>query len=92
MVLTGDTIKLTVKFKNYNEEYTNVDNVQCTIYSASSKNILKQFSTTDINNVGTGLYECFYVVPTEDFIFEYKGQYNGKVLLNRQVVKVDFTK
>lgn len=89
-ILVGDTIKLKATFCNWNDEYSNIANIKCTIYDNKSNVIT---TITDIKNTDTGRYECLYTIPKgyDGLVFEFTGTLENKPITNRQYIAVQWS-
>lgn len=88
-MIANDTIRLVVEFKDFNGRTINPDNVTLKIYD-KKKNLIEEI-TENIKQDGTKYYYD-YTTTDSDFIFEFSGFYNDKIVLSRQLVKVQFNK
>lgn len=94
MILKGDTVRLKVNFKTFDGTSVNPTDIKLTIYDSTETQI-EQIAITDTNKDSVGVYFYDYVVPddvSEYFIFEFGGLYNGKPILSRGKVAVQFIK
>lgn len=87
----GDTIRLQCHFKSFTGQSVDPINVTLTIYD-KDKNQVEQYELDETNNQNVGVYFYEYAPPLEldEFIFEFKGFYNDKPILARDVVKIKF--
>lgn len=88
-MIANDTIRLVVEFKDFNGRTINPDNVTLKIYD-KKKNLIEEI-TENIKHDGIKYYYD-YTATDSDFIFEFSGFYNDKIVLSRQLVKVQFNK
>lgn len=86
-MFSGDTIRLIVEFRDFNGLVINPTNVTLTIYDIDEETIVE--TITDVLIDGSKFYYD-YVSLNKDFIFEFKGEYNSKPILARQLKKVNF--
>lgn len=89
-MLQNDTIRLKVYFKDFNNKSVDPLNITLTIYN-SNKEVLEIIQLTENNKSSIGVYFYDYT-PKElgDFIFEFKGTHDEKIILVRDKVKVEF--
>ncbi|MCB7071384.1 hypothetical protein LIZ76_15775 [Caldibacillus sp. 210928-DFI.2.22] len=90
-MIQGDTIRLQCHFKSFNGQSVDPINVTLTIYD-KDKNQVEQYELDDTNKENVGVYFYDYSPPLEldEFIFEFKGVYNDKPILARDLVQVKF--
>lgn len=89
-MLQGDTVRLKAYFKDFNNKSVDPLNVTLTIYKAN-KEVIEKIELTESNKSSIGVYFYDYSpVETNEFIFEFKGLHNEKVILVRDKVKIKF--
>lgn len=91
MAYLGDTVRLKVHFKSFDGDSIDPDDITLTIYN-KDKNQVEQYELNDTNKINVGQYFYDYSPASElsEFIFEFKGFYNDKPILARDVVKIKF--
>ncbi|MEB2264150.1 hypothetical protein LAV77_04990 [Priestia megaterium] len=84
MAYGGDTVRLQVKFRDFNDIAVNPTNIKLTTYD-TNKNQIDQININDTNKVDVGVYFYDYVLPVNktEIIFEFKGTHNEKPILTR---------
>lgn len=89
-MLQNDTVRLKVYFKDFNNKSIDPLNVTLTIYKLN-KEVVEIIQLTESNKSSVGVYFYDYT-PTEmnEFIFEFKGLHNEKVILVRDKVIIEF--
>lgn len=100
-MLRGDTVRLVVEFKDFDGKTIHPENVTLKIYDTKQK--LIETITDNIQQDGTKYYYDYtatdqdnnkyyydHTAADSDFIFEFSGFYNDKIVLSRQLVKVKF--
>lgn len=96
MILIGDTVTLSVQFRDGNGEKINISNLVLTIYSENnfSNEIIETINISDEYKKDTGKYEVLYTIPDlepQNIIFEFLGTMeNGKQTLIREKEKITF--
>ncbi|USK86162.1 hypothetical protein [Peribacillus asahii] len=90
-MLSGDSIRLKVNFKDFAGKAVNPVSLTLTIYDTNQMQI-EQFTLDDANKLDVGVYFYDYVPASElnEFIFEFAGSVNNKPILARDTVKVKF--
>lgn len=84
MAYGGDTVRLQVKFRDFNDFAVNPTDIKLTTYDIN-KNQIDQISINDTNKVDVGVYFYDYVLPEDEteIVFEFKGTHNEKPILTR---------
>ena len=84
MAFAGDTVRLQVRFKDFDDVAVNPTNIKLTTYDLS-KNQIDQFTINDTNKIDEGVYFYDYVLPEDktEIVFEFKGTHNEKPILTR---------
>ncbi|WP_312753360.1 hypothetical protein [Rummeliibacillus suwonensis] len=87
----GDSIRLKVHFKNFDNQSIDPSNITLTIYNLD-KTKIEEISITDSNKQNVGVYFYDYTPSSNlsEFVFEFKGYYNNKPILARDIVKLKF--
>ncbi|EHL78975.1 hypothetical protein [Bacillus smithii] len=92
-MLQGDTVRLKCHFKTFDGQLIDPTDVKLTIYK-SDKTVIEQIQLDDTNkeNVGVFYYDYTPASELDEFIFEFAGSVNNKPILQREKVKIQFTK
>lgn len=87
MAFIGDTVRLCCHFRTFDGQLIDPDDIAITIYDEQS-NVLHTSPITSQNRESVGAYFYDYVVPNSsgDLTFEYKGTYETKPILSRNVI------
>lgn len=92
MALQGDTIRLVVQFKTFDDVSFTPENITLKIYDNAQK-VLKEVTEDELIEEEIGHYFYDYIIPDDVldyFIYEYRGEYKDNPILNRGKVKVRF--
>lgn len=92
MALKGDTVRLFVKFIDFNGEKVEPNDVTLSIYDEDNIAIQSITLTSD-NRTGVGEYYFDYTIPytvTDYVIYEYSGIHRGRPILQRDKIHVEF--
>lgn len=91
--LGGDTVKITGKFKGYDEMLVDPTNLQLKIYN-NKFNLVDTVSGADIIKTETGVFHTEYILPSVssplELIFEWYGTVQEKPSLERIRILVKF--
>lgn len=91
--LGGDTIKITGKFKDYNETLVDPTEVTLKVYNTSF-DLVDTIEEADITRSSEGIYYVDYILTdvtrSLELIFEWYGVINSKPSLDRIKVLVKF--
>jgi hypothetical protein len=84
----GDTVKLSVSFKDFDDEAVDPVGVTLNIYDSHKTKIIT-YETAALTHTGTGVYSYEYVIPDDykEYIYEFVGTVGGKPLLDRKNFK-----
>ena len=88
-MLSKDTIRLIVQFRDFNGNMIDPNDVNLKIYDLNEQ-LIEEIGTEKLTDNAQGNYHYDYVTPDHDFIFEFEGQYFDKPVLSRQKVSVKF--
>ena len=92
-VKTGDTVRLSVEFKDFNDSYADPTNITLKIYDKTKNQIGNNISITDSHKTGIGKYQYDYTIPTnanDYLVYEVSGILNDKTILGRSAVTVEW--
>lgn len=92
MALQGDTVRLVVQFKTFEDVPFTPSNITLKIYN-NAQRVVKEVTEDELIEEDIGYYFYDYIIPDdllEYFIYEYRGEYKDKPILNRGKVKVRF--
>lgn len=92
MALKGDTVRLEVKFMDYDGFSVEPTDVLLNIYDDSNVAI-QSIPLTNDNRTNVGEYNYDYAIPygVNDFIiYEFAGNHKGRPILAREKIHVDF--
>lgn len=92
MALKGDTIRLEVKFMDFNGVLVEPDEVTINIYDGDNVAI-QSIPLTSENREGIGRYYYDYVIPytvNGFIIYEFTGMHRNRPILARDKIHVDF--
>ena len=92
MALKGDTVRLEVKFMDFDGNIVEPSNVTLSMYDNSNTAIQSILLTAD-NRTGIGSYYYDYVIPfaiEEFFIYEFRGLHRERPILARDKIHVEF--
>lgn len=85
----NDTVRLKVKFRDFDGNVINPTEIKLVIYNKQEEVV--QTITDGIVDLTQGNYQYDYTDTTgSDFIFEFSGVFNSKSVLARQVVEIKF--
>lgn len=88
-MFTSDTVRLKVKFRDFDGNVINPTEVKLVIYNKQEEVV--QTITDGIVDLTQGNYQYDYTDTTgSDFIFEFSGVFNSKSVLARQAVEIKF--
>lgn len=90
---TGDTVRLKVHFKTFDNGPVTPDDVTLTIYD-KSKTQIEQFQLTSTDLLEIGVFYYDYTPASElneSFVFEFAGRVNDKPIVVRDTVNLSFT-
>lgn len=87
-MIANDTVRLVVEFKDFNRNTIVPVDVTLKIYD-KNKNLLETITDNIVQDGTKYVYD--YTATDSDFIFEFSGFYNDKIVLARQLVQVKFT-
>jgi hypothetical protein len=90
-MIQGDTVRLKVHFKDFDNKPVDPSSVLLTIYD-TNKNQIEQISIGDTNreDVGVFFYDYTPAVELTGFFYEFSGRQNNKPILARDEVKINF--
>ncbi|SDC80513.1 hypothetical protein SAMN05421663_104160 [Terribacillus halophilus] len=90
-MIQGDTIRLKVHFKDFNNKSVDPSSVLLSIYDTNKKQI-EQIPIEDTNREDVGVFFYDYAPATEltGFFFEFSGRHNNMPILARDEVKINF--
>ncbi len=92
LALKGDTVRLEVQFKTFDGSIIDPSDVKLNIYNEDNVAIESITMTAETNKVGIGNYIHDYTLPYgNDFItYEFFGKYEGKPVVARKRIDVEF--
>lgn len=88
-MIANDTVRLVVEFKDFKGNTIFPNDVKLKIYDTQHK-LIETITEGIIKQNNQYYYD--YTATDSDFIFEFSGFYNDKIVLSRQLVKVKFSK
>lgn len=86
MALIGDTVRLVVRFRTFNGEPVDPENVTLRILDGDSYEEVESILVPVDSKVNVGIYEYDYIVPegeSNTLVYEYSGTFNEKPILSR---------
>lgn len=92
MALKGDTVRLEVKFMDFDGMSVEPTEVTLSVYNEDNV-ALESIPLTSDNRTGIGEYYIDFTIPyaTSDYIiYEFSGNHRGRTILARDKVHVDF--
>lgn len=92
MALTGDTVRLSVKFLDINGEQVDPEDVYLNIYN--EKDIaIDTIQLTEVDKSGIGEYFYDFTIPYVSgnyIVYEFAGTYRNKPILSRERINTRF--
>ncbi|WEZ10154.1 ZmpA/ZmpB/ZmpC family metallo-endopeptidase-related protein [Priestia flexa] len=91
MPFNGDTIRLKVNFRDFDNQSVNPSDVKLTIYD-TDKQTIESIELNDTNKIDEGVYFYDYVLPDDkrEVTFEFRGIHNEKPILTRGTIPIKF--
>lgn len=91
MAFSGDTVRLQVNFKDFDDIAVSPSNIKLTIFDVN-KNQIDQYDIDDTNKVKEGVYFYDYILPDNktEIVFEFKGVHKEKPILTRGIIPIKF--
>lgn len=89
---SGDTIRLIVHFRAFDDTLIDPTNIELKIYDENEQ-LIETIPIDDSNKESVGIYFYDYTTPEDikgDIIFEFRGIYNNKPILSRGRIKTKF--
>lgn len=90
-VLTGNTVKITAKFTDWDDNAVNPSNVRFTMYNANKRALGNTITVPPTGEVGT--YVVFYNIPEKpqgEIVYEFVGTVAGKQVVERGRILKDW--
>lgn len=88
-MFSDDTVRLKVKFRDFDGQVIDPTEVTLTVYKIN-KEVITTITQNSLTKENVGCFFYDYTVGTEDFIYEFSGLYNNKPILSRDTVQIKF--
>ena len=93
IVKTGDTVRLKVEFKDFNDNYADPTEIVLRVYNKNKVQISEDISITSAHKISVGIYEYEYEIPSNVMnyiVYEFDGLLGSTHAVNREKLHVEW--